>query len=101
LGLAVVAEPPAVAQRQDRPEMSQATEKATGKGVIKGVNKEDRQLQIAHEAIPALTWPAMTMAFKIAPGVSLEGLSPGDKITFTLSKSPQGGFVIEELKRAD
>ncbi|MEK4031760.1 hypothetical protein WOC76_20655 [Methylocystis sp. IM3] len=28
-------------------------EKAIGKGVIKAVNKEDHQLQITHEAIPA------------------------------------------------
>lgn len=62
-------------------------------------NEEERQLRITHEAIPALKWPGMTMAFKVAPGVSLEGLGPGAKVTFTLSKTPQGGYLIEQIKR--
>ncbi len=98
-GLALAGAGPATAQRQDRQDMAQAAEKATGKGVIKAVNKEDHQLQITHEAIPALKWPGMTMAFKVAPSVDIEGLTPGTKITFTLSKSPQGGYVIEQIQR--
>jgi Cu(I)/Ag(I) efflux system protein CusF len=43
----------------------------------------------------------MTMAFKVAPNVDLEGLAPGAKITFTLSKAPQGGYVIEQIQRAE
>ncbi len=98
-GLALAGVEPVAAQSHDRQEVAQAAEKAIGKGVIKAVNKEDHQLQITHEAIPALKWPGMTMAFKVAPDVDIEGLTPGTKITFTLSKSPQGGYEIEKIKR--
>jgi Cu(I)/Ag(I) efflux system periplasmic protein CusF len=100
-GLAVLGASSAAPQSQDRREIAQAAERAIGKGVIKGVNKDDRQLQITHEPIQSLNWPGMTMAFKVAPGVDLEGLTPGAKVMFTLSKSAQGGYVIEEIKRAD
>jgi Cu(I)/Ag(I) efflux system periplasmic protein CusF len=100
-GLALASPSLAAAQSQGRSETAESVEKATGKGVIQALNKEERQLRIAHEAIPALKWPGMTMAFKAAPGLSLEGLAPGDKVTFTLSKSPQGGYVIEQMQRAD
>ncbi len=101
IGLGLVAPGWVAAQSQGRSETAESVEKATGKGIIQGVNKEERQLRIAHEAIPALKWPAMTMAFKVAPGLSLEGLSAGAKVTFTLSKSPQGGYVIERIQRVD
>jgi len=99
-GLSLVVPGLVAAQSRD-PGPAETVEKATGKGVIQAVNKEERQLRIAHEAIPALKWPGMTMAFKLAPGLSVEGLAPGAKVTFTLSKSPQGGYVIEQIQRAD
>lgn len=98
-GLAFAGVGSVAAQTQGRPEIAEAVEKATGKGVVEAVNEDERQLRITHEAIPALKWPGMTMAFKVAPGVSLEGLGPGAKVTFTLSKTPQGGYVIEQIQR--
>lgn len=100
-GLSLVVPGSVAAQSQDGSGTAETVEKATGKGVIQAVNKEERQLRITHEAIPALKWPGMTMAFKLAPGLSLEGLAPGAKVAFTLSKSPQGGYVIEQIQRAD
>src|SRR3974390_2976974 len=79
-------------------DIAQAAEKAVGKGMIKEVDKEGRQLRIAHDPIPALQWPAMVMAFRVAPGVDLAALSPGAKITFTLSKNAAGGYVIEDIR---
>lgn len=76
----------------------QGAEKITGQGVIKAIDREDRQLRIAHEAIPALKWEAMTMAFKVGAGVDLQALEPGAKVTFTMTKSPQGGYVIDQIK---
>jgi Cu(I)/Ag(I) efflux system protein CusF len=82
-------------------DVAQAAEKAIGKGVVKGINKEERKLRIAHEPIPALQWPAMVMAFSVAPNVDVSTLSEGAKITFTLSKGASGGYVIEEIRRTE
>ncbi|WP_424363880.1 efflux RND transporter permease subunit [Methylocystis parvus] len=54
--------------------------------------------------IPAIYAPSLglkRMAFKVAPGLSLEGLAQGVKVAFTVSKSPQGGYVIEQIKRSE
>jgi Cu(I)/Ag(I) efflux system periplasmic protein CusF len=97
-GLALTGPSSVAAQSEGRSGPAEAVEKATGKGVVQAVNKEERQLRITHEPIPALKWPGMTMAFKVAPGLSLEGLAPGAKVTFTISKSPQGGYVIDRIQ---
>lgn len=81
-------------------EQGATAERYAGKGVIKAIDKEDHQVQMAHEPIKALDWPAMTMAFKAAPGVNLDAFKPGAKVTFTLSKS-QKGYVIEEMQPAE
>ncbi|MBK1674229.1 hypothetical protein CKO35_13125 [Ectothiorhodospira shaposhnikovii] len=49
-------------------------------GRINRVDREARRVNLYHEPIPALGWPAMTMDFEVADGVSLEGLSPGDAV---------------------
>ncbi|WP_330082964.1 copper-binding protein [Methylocystis iwaonis] len=98
LGLALAGVSSVAAQSPGRTQIAEAVEKATGQGVVEAVNEEERQLRITHEAIPALKWPPMTMAFKVAPGVRLEGLGPGAKVTFTLSKSAQG-YVIDQIQR--
>jgi Cu(I)/Ag(I) efflux system protein CusF len=81
--------------------VAQATEKVAGQGVVKGVNKEDHKLKIAHEPIPALQWPSMVMTFNVTPSVDISSLPTGAKITFTLSKGASGGYVIDEIRRAE
>jgi len=51
-------------------------------GVVEAVGSGE--ITLSHDAIPALDWPAMTMPFAIAPGVSTAGLKPGQRIRFFL-----------------
>jgi Cu/Ag efflux protein CusF len=81
--------------------VAQVVEKASGEGVIKGVNADERKIQIAHGAIPALKWPAMTMAFGVAPNVDLAGLATGAKVKFTFSRDAKGLYLIDEIRRAE
>ena len=57
-----------------------------GSGVVKAVMPSHGMLTLEHDPIEALGWPAMTMDFKVAPGVSLDKLKPEQRITFTLEK---------------
>jgi Cu(I)/Ag(I) efflux system protein CusF len=84
-----------------RPVVAQAADKASGDGVIKGVNATERKVLITHGPIAALNWPGMTMAFGIAPGIDLTGLAPGAKVTFTLSRDAKGLYVIDEIRRVE
>jgi Cu(I)/Ag(I) efflux system protein CusF len=52
----------------------------SGVGVITAIDKASSTLTIKHDAIPAVDWPAMTMAFKATPPALLDGLKVGEKI---------------------
>jgi Cu/Ag efflux protein CusF len=54
----------------------------SGVGVITAIDKASSTLTIKHDAIPAVDWPAMTMAFKATPPALLDGLKVGEKIKF-------------------
>ena len=55
-------------------------QKAQGTGVVKAVDA--RSVTIAHEAIPALKWSAMTMPFPLANPDLAKGLRSGQKVVF-------------------
>lgn len=53
-------------------------------GVIKEIDSANKKITIAHEAIPAVGWPAMTMRFtytKNDPAIS--ALKVGDTVDFS------------------
>ncbi len=52
-------------------------------GVVRRVDRAERQLVVDHEDIPGLM-PAMTMSFDIADAALLDGLAPGQLIDFEL-----------------
>ena len=54
----------------------------SGVGVITAIDKAGGTLTIKHDAIPAVDWPAMTMAFKATPPALLDSLEVGEKIKF-------------------
>ncbi len=70
----------------------------TGSGVLKALMPEQGKLNMAHDPIPAIGWPAMVMDFALKPGVSLEGLKPGDAVSFQLEKGDQG-YLITAIRR--
>lgn len=59
-----------------------ATKTAQGTGVITAVDAKGGKLTIKHDPIPAIGWPAMTMAFKANPPTLLNGLRVGQAIAF-------------------
>ncbi|WP_168077123.1 MULTISPECIES: copper-binding protein [unclassified Caulobacter] len=59
-------------------------------GVVRAIDAKAAKVTLAHEAIPALKWPPMTMAFKVADPALLKGLSVGTKVRFKL----QGQTIV-------
>lgn len=53
-------------------------------GVIEAISVHE--ITLSHEPIPALDWPAMTMAFPVAAEVKTAGLKVGQRVRFTLVK---------------
>ena len=61
---------------------STATKTGSGVGVIKAVDPKAGTVTIQHGPIPAVGWPAMTMAFKAAPPSLLKTAKVGRKVAF-------------------
>lgn len=72
-------------------------EAAQGTGVVNKVDLAKGVVNIAHEPIAALKWPAMTMDFKVADKKLLDGLKPGQKVSFGIAKDAKAGFVISRI----
>ncbi|QNQ22690.1 copper-binding protein [Kosakonia sp. SMBL-WEM22] len=51
-------------------------------------------ITIAHQAIPALHWPPMTMQFTVTPEHPLAQVKVGDNVRFSFSQSEQGYTLI-------
>ena len=56
------------------------------------------RIPLAHEPIPALKWPAMTMDFKVRDPKTIGALKANDAVEFELSPQPEDGdYVIERI----
>ena len=67
----------------------------TVRGVVEEVSTAE--LTLAHDAIPVLKWPAMTMGFKLADPRLAAGLAPKQQVRFTFSKQGED-YVITAIE---
>lgn len=77
-----------------------AAEVASGKGTLNKISADTGSVNISHEAIPAIKWPAMTMDIKVADRKILTGVKAGQTVTFGLTKDPRAGYVISRMETA-
>jgi Cu(I)/Ag(I) efflux system membrane fusion protein len=68
-----------------------------GRGRVEDISPT--QITLSHEPIPALGWPAMTMAFDLADPASADDLKVGDTVTFTVRES-DSGYAVENLRKS-
>lgn len=81
----------------EQPAAAQA-QSIRGKGVIKAIDMDNKKITIAHEAIPAVNWPPMTMRFTITPQTQLNNVKDGDSVDFTFVQ--QGNLSLLQDIRA-
>jgi Cu(I)/Ag(I) efflux system membrane fusion protein len=65
-----------------------------GHGRITAVNAAAGELEMKHQPIPAIGWPAMTMPFEVADKALLKGLKVGQEVDFDLAKQDEGYVVV-------
>ena len=66
--------------------MGRTTDEATGTsasatGTVESVDAEAGKIVIAHSAVDALGWPAMTMGFSATPE-QIQAVQPGQRVNF-------------------
>ena len=68
------------------------------KGAVVAVDKAASRVQLKHEPVPELKWPAMTMFFNVADKSQLDTLKLGDPVEFSFV--PQNGRapLITQIK---
>jgi Cu/Ag efflux protein CusF len=69
----------------------------SGTGVVNAVDPAKRTVNVTHEPIAALGWPAMTMDFAVPEGVDLSALKQGAQVAFTLSRGADGIYMIDGI----
>jgi Cu/Ag efflux protein CusF len=73
-----------------------------GVGVVRAVDARERTLTISHQAMGSLGMPAMTMDFKVDPGIKLGKLKEGDTVAFMLGRDGKsGGVAINSLQTVE
>lgn len=79
-------------------DMSTQQQVIAGTGVVKHIDKDAKKITIAHEAIAAINWPAMTMRFTYtAPTEAINQLKDGDKVNFSFVQ--QGNLsLLQDIK---
>lgn len=64
------------------------------KGVVKSLDPAKGTVTLAHEAVPAVDWPAMTMAFKISPELA-KGIEVGQRVNFEFEAKGMAGTITK------
>ena len=67
----------------------------TGSGVVKSVDKAKGTVTLAHEPIASMSWPSMTMAFKVKDKALLDKAKPGAKVQFAFVQSGKDSLITE------
>ncbi|MCE9508550.1 MAG: copper-binding protein [Alphaproteobacteria bacterium] len=70
------------------------------KGKINSIDAASHSVNITHEPIAALKWPAMTMDFPVAKEVDLSGFKAGAGVAFKLKLENDKQYWIIDLKPA-
>ncbi len=69
-------------------------------GSIDAIDPKAGTMSINHGAVPTLKWPAMTMQFKAANPSLLNGLKPGQPISFEFVERQPGEYVVTSIAAA-
>lgn len=86
-------------KKDDMADMKKPTEKIIGTATLNSVMPAHNMVNMSHDPIPALDWPAMEMDFTVKKGVSLDGLSKGDNVEFELVKD-ESGYVVKSIEKS-
>jgi Cu(I)/Ag(I) efflux system protein CusF len=77
----------------EMPAPAQASGPIRSTGVVTQVDAAAGTITFNHEAIPAISWPAMTMQFQAEDPAILQGIAVGDNVMFEVKSATETGVV--------
>ena len=66
-------------------------------GIVQAIDTQAGKIKIEHGPIQSLDWPGMAMFFDVAHRGLLNGVKPGDKVMFELTRGKDGRFIISGI----
>lgn len=66
-------------------------------GVVKKVDAKAGVVTLAHEPVPSMKWPAMTMGFQVQDRMLLDKLAVGQKVNVDFVQAKKG-YVVTAVK---
>ena len=69
-------------------------------GTVNAVDPAQHKINLSHQPITSLGWPAMTMEFSVAPSVDLSRIKPGSRVNFSLEKGKDGMYQVQSVQPA-
>ena len=98
---AIHAEAQAAPQQHSGIQMAHAGHNdAHGTGTVNSVDPAQHKVNLSHNPIPEIGWPAMTMEFPVAPSIDLTVIRPGTRVNFTIEQQPGGMYEIRAIAPA-
>ena len=73
---------------------------AHGTGTVNSVDPAQHKINLSHQPIPEIGWPAMTMEFPVAPSIDLKAIKPGTSVNFTIEQGQGGMYEIKAIAPA-
>ena len=73
---------------------------AHGTGTVNSIDSAQHKVNVSHNPIPEIGWPAMTMDFPVAPSVDLRAVKPGTRVNFTIERDEGGMYEIRAISPA-
>jgi Cu/Ag efflux protein CusF len=71
-----------------------------GTGTVNSIDPTRHKINLSHQPIPEIGWPAMTMEFPVAPSIDLKAIKPGTQVNFTIEKGQGGMYEIRAIAPA-
>ncbi|MDZ4760878.1 MAG: copper-binding protein [Alphaproteobacteria bacterium] len=71
----------------------------TGVGKVVEIAAGTNTIKLDHEAISALNWPSMSMAFTVSDPALVTGLAVGDTVSFELKNAAESTVITKIQKQ--
>ncbi len=81
---------------------TQAGPSHKGRGRVTGIDAQAGRVELEHEPIPAMQWPAMSMGFVVEDKAQLSTLKKGDVVEFEVRPTPDkdGNYLVPKIAKA-
>jgi Cu/Ag efflux protein CusF len=69
-------------------------------GIVQQADTAGRTVTLAHQPVPSLNWPAMTMQFSVLEPALLERLPTGQEVAFEFVQQQSGWRIVNAIPLA-